>query len=132
MMRVTSGFNAAYNQMLALFTASGRSVVSTTFSLASNTTFSVAVAYMSGTSAFTATVNFNYTRNGDVITLDNIPVVTSDNNWTTRAVQVKPLADYIVSGPFKIDWVSSTNPNSPTLGGLYRTADASSFIYGTL
>ncbi|MBB6239123.1 hypothetical protein HDC90_003770 [Pedobacter sp. AK013] len=129
---VTSGFNATYNQMLALFTASGRSVVSTTFSLASNTTFSVAVAYMSGTSAFTATVNFNYTRNGDVITLDNIPVVTSDNNWTTRAVQVKPLADYIISGPFKIDWVSSTNPNSPTLGGLYRTADASSFIYGTL
>ncbi|MEE1946037.1 DUF4302 domain-containing protein [Pedobacter sp. KR3-3] len=129
---VTSGFTAVYNQMVALFVASGRSVTSTTFTLTSNTTFSVAVAYMSGTSAFTATVNFGYTRNGDVITLDNIPVVTSDNNWNTRAIQLKPLADYIVSGPFKIDWVTSTTPNSPNLGGLYRTADPTSFIYGTL
>lgn len=129
---VTSGFNAAYNQMLSLFTASGRSVVSTSFTLTSNSVFSVAVAYMSGTSAFTATANFKYTINGDVITLDNIPVVTSDNNWTTRAIQIKPLADYIISGPFKIDWVTSTTPNSPNLGGLYRTADLSSFIYGTL
>ncbi len=129
---VTSEFTAVYNQMVALFVASGRNVSSTTFTLTSNSQFSVAIAYTSGTSAFTATANYNYTRSGDVITLDNLPVSTSDNNWTTRAIQIKPLADYMLTGPFKIDWAPSTNPAVPNLGGLYRTTNLGSFIYGTL
>lgn len=127
---VTSGFNAVYTQMQALFVSSGRSVVSTTFSLTSNSVFLVEITYLSGTTTFIASATYNYTKVGDVITLDNIAV--PNVNWPTRAVQIKPLSDYMLTGPFKIDWVSSTNPASPTLGGLYRTGDLSSFIYGTL
>ncbi len=127
---VTSGFTAVYNAFLSSFVATGRTVSSTSFSLISNTDFLVEINYLSGTSPFVASATYKYTRVGDVITLDNNPV--PNGNWTTRAAQIKPLSDYMLTGPFKIDWVSSTNVNSPLLGGLYRTADLSSFIYGTL
>lgn len=127
---VNSGFTAVYNSMISKFVATGRSVSSTTFALTSNSVFEVTINYMSGTSAFVASATYGYTRNGDVITLDNNPV--GNVNWPTRANEIKPLADYMLTGPFRIDWVSSTTPNVGLLGGLYRTADASSFIYGTL
>ncbi|MEJ5994774.1 DUF4302 domain-containing protein [Pedobacter sp. Du54] len=127
---VTSEFTAVYNQMLALFIGTGRSVTSTNFILTSNSVFTVEVNYLSGTSAFVASATYNYTKVGDVITLDNNPV--PNVNWPTRAVQIKPLADYMLTGPFKIDWVSSSNPAVPNLGGLYRTGNLGSFIYGAL
>lgn len=127
---VTSGFTAVYQQMQALFVAGGRSVVSTSFILVSNSVFRVEINYLSGTSPFVASADYGYTKVGDIITLDNNPV--GNVNWPTRAVQIKPLADYMLTGPFKIDWVSSTNPNAGNLGGLYRTANPSSFIYGSL
>ncbi|MGE6218799.1 DUF4302 domain-containing protein [Nubsella zeaxanthinifaciens] len=127
---VTSGFTAVYNQMLSLFATSGRSVTSTNFILKSNSVFTVEVNYLSGTTAFVASADYNYTKVGDIITLDNNPI--GNVNWPTRAVQIKPLADYMLTGPFKIDWVSSTNPSVGTLGGLYRTNDLTSFIYGSL
>jgi len=127
---VTSGFTAVYQQMQALFVAGGRSVTSTTFTLTSNSVLTVEINYLSGTSAFVASATYGYTRVDDVITLDNNPI--PNVNWPTRAAQIKPLADYMLTGPFKIDWVTSTNPSSPLLGGLYRTADLTSFIYGTL
>jgi len=119
-----------YNSMVSKFVATGRSISSTTFALTSNSVFEVTINYISGTSAFVASATYGYTRNGDVITLDNNPV--GNVNWPTRANEIKPLADYMLTGPFRIDWVSSTTPNVGLLGGLYRTADASSFIYGTL
>lgn len=129
---VTSGFNAVYQQMQALFVTSGRSVTSTTFTLTSNSVFTVDVNYLSGTSAFVASATYNYTKVGDVITLDNSSAAYTAN-WTTRAIQIKPLTDYMLTGPFKIDWVISSDPlNTSTIGGLYRVADLSSFIYGTL
>jgi hypothetical protein len=127
---VSSGFTAVYNSMVSKFAATNRSISSTTFTLTSNSVFEVAVNYISGTSAFVASATYGYTRNGDVITLDNNPV--GNVNWPTRANEIKPLADYMLTGPFRIDWVTSTTPNVGSLGGLYRTADASSFIYGTL
>lgn len=127
---VSSGFTAVYNSMVSKFAATNRSISSTTFTLTSNSVFEVAVNYISGTSAFVASATYGYTRNGDVITLDNNPV--GNVNWPTRSTEIKPLADYMLTGPFRIDWVTSTTPNVGSLGGLYRTADASSFIYGTL
>ena len=127
---VTSAFNAVYTQMSTLFATSGRSVTSTSFSLTSNSVFLVEIKYLSGTSAFIASATYNYTRNGDVITLDNNPV--PNGNWNTRITQIKPLADYMLTGPFRIDWVISTDPSVVALGGLYRTNSATSFIYGNL
>jgi hypothetical protein len=130
-MGVTSGFNGVYQQMQALFVSSGRSVTSTTFTLTSNSILTVDVNYLSGTSAFVASATYNYTKVDGVITLDNNSAAYTAN-WNTRAIQIKPLTDYMLTGPFKVDWVISSDPNSPTLGGLYRTGDLSSFIYGTL
>lgn len=128
---VVSGFNAIYQQMQALFVSSGRSVTSTSFTLTSNSVFTIDINYLSGTSAFVATATYNYTKVGDVITLDNNSAAYTAN-WNTRAIQIKPLTDYMLTGPFKIDWVTSSTPGAPNLGGLYRVADPTSFIYGTL
>ena len=127
---VNSKFTAVYQQMQALFVSGGRSVTSTNFVFKSNSVFMVEINYLSGTSAFVASADYNYTRAGDVITLDSNPI--GNVNWPTRAVQIKPLADYMLTGPFKIDWVTSTDPNAGNLGGLYRTADPTSYIYGTM
>lgn len=128
---VTSKFTAVYNEMVTKFGGGGRTIASTTFALTSNSVFEVTINYVSSAgAAFVASAAYGYTRNGDVITLDNNPV--GNVNWPTRAAEIKPLADYMLTGPFRIDWASSTTPNVGLLGGLYRTADASSFIYGTL
>lgn len=129
---VTSGFTSVYNSMLSLFAASGRTVNYTTIALTSNSTLQVYIMYTSNSSglSFVASADYAYTRTGDVITLSASPAL--NNNWVTRAIQVKPLADYMLTGPFKIDWVASTTSSSDLIGGLYRTADMNSFIYGLL
>ncbi|SFG63516.1 DUF4302 domain-containing protein [Pedobacter insulae] len=127
---VNSEFTAVYNQMLALFISSGRAVVSTAFILSSNSTFTVEVNYTSGSSAFVASAAYTYTKVGDIITLGDNPI--PNVNWPTRAAQIKPLADYMLTGPFKIDWVVSSNPAVTNIGGLYRTGNSNSFIYGQL
>lgn len=127
---VTSGFNSVYAAVLSNFVSTGRVVNYTTITLTGNSTLQVYVSYNSGASAFVATADYTYTRSGDVITLGASPVYSA--NWVTRATQLLPLTNYMLSGPFKIDWVTSTNPNAGLLGGLYKTTDVSSFIYGTL
>lgn len=126
---VTSGFTAVYNSMVSLFSGTGRTITSTTFTLTSNSILTVDVTYAT-TSTFIASASYTYTRVGDTFTLSS-PVY--NGNWTTRATQIAPLNNYMLTGPFKIDWVSSSNPTvTAVLGGFYRTADLSSFIYGTL
>lgn len=126
---VNSGFNAVYNSMVTLFAGTGRTITSTTLTLTSNNTLNVDVIYAAA-SPFTASATFTYTRQGDVFTL-SAPVY--NGNWNTRATQIAPLHNYLLSGPFRIDWVSSSNPaNTSTLGGFYRTADPTSFFYGTM
>lgn len=127
---VTSGFNSVYATVISNFAAGNRSINFVTVTLTSNSSLQVFVSYTSGASVFTGTADFTYTRNGDVITLGATPVTSA--NWTTRAVQLLPLTNYMTSGPFKIDWVVSTAVTTEVLGGLYRTADPSSFLYGTL
>jgi len=126
---VTSGFNAVYASMVSLFAGTGRTITSTSLTLNSNNTLTVDVVYAT-TSSFTASASFTYSRVGDTFTL-SAPVY--NGNWNTRATQVAPLQNYLLSGPFRVDWVSSSNPsNTSTMGGFYRTADASSFFYGTM
>ncbi len=127
---VTSGFTTVYNTMVNNFVTSGRGVSSTFLSLTGNDALHVEVAYTSGTSAFVATADYTYTRVGDTFTL-SAPVYSG--NWTTRATQLLPLTNYMLSGPFKIDWASSSNPaNTSLIGGFYRVNDPSSFFYGNL
>jgi len=129
---VISKFNDVYSSMVGLFTTSGRTVTSTALVLTGNTSLSVDINYFSNSTgqAFVASAAFTYNRIGDTFTLSS-PVY--NGNWTTRAIQIAPLQAYLLSGPFKIDWVTTTNlNNTSTLGGFYRVADPTSFFYGIM
>jgi hypothetical protein len=127
---VTSSFNTVFSSMVNLFVNSGRTVNLTTLTLTSNNTLAIDVTYGSATGTFIATATYTYVRSGDTFTLST-PVY--NGNWTTRASQLVPLQNYMLTGPFKIDWVASSNPaNISTMGGFYRTADLGSFFYGTM
>ncbi|SDL83919.1 protein of unknown function [Pedobacter sp. ok626] len=127
---VTSGFTAVYNSTVSLFAGTGRTITLMTLTLTSNNTLSVDVNYRNATTAFVASASYTYTRVGDVFTL-SAPVY--NGNWVSRTAEVLPLANYMLSGPFKVNWVTSSNPtNTSTMGGFYRTADLSSFFYGVL
>lgn len=127
---VNSTFNDVYQALatrLAALTPK-RTIVSISFILTNSTTATVAVSPTNGTSTFVANATFNYTINNDVITLSN---PTYDGNWTARGTEYNGVRDFFLSGPFKIDWVTSTDPaNTLTMGGLYRVADPTAYFYG--
>jgi hypothetical protein len=127
---VTSGFTAVYNSTVSLFGGTGRTITSMSLTLNSTNTLTIDVNYKNTTTSFLASASYTYTRVGDVFTL-SAPVYTA--NWVARTVEILPLANYMLSGPFKVNWVTSSNPtNTSTMGGFYRTADPSSFFYGVL
>jgi hypothetical protein len=129
---VTSGFNVAYQASVTKFATTlvpSRTLVAVRFALTSNNTATVTTQNNNGTTTLTAVATYNYVMENGVITLSN-PIY--DSNWVARTTQLIDIQNYFLTGPFKIDWVTSTNPNAPLLGGLYRTIDAASFFYGTL
>ncbi|WP_167343657.1 DUF4302 domain-containing protein [Pedobacter borealis] len=128
---VTSQFNVIYQALVAKLAAltPARTIVGISFALTSNSTAVVNISPNNGTTTFSANATFNYSITDGVITLTN-PVY--DANWTARGTEYDGVKKFFLSGPFKIDWVTSINPSGGLLGGLYRTVDGSSFIYGTL
>ncbi|RQO72602.1 hypothetical protein DBR40_14945 [Pedobacter sp. KBW01] len=128
---VTSQFNTVYQAMVTRLAAlsPARTIVGISFTLTGNSTAILNVSPNNGTSTFSANATFSYSITDGVITLTK-PIY--DSNWTARGTEYDGIKNFFLSGPFKIDWVTSTNPSSPLLGGLYRVADATSFFYGTL
>lgn len=131
---VNSKFNDIYQalaaRLAAVTTGGPRTIVAIYITLNNATTATVTISPTNGTSTFLANATFNYTIENDVITLSN-PVY--DGNWTARGTEYDGIKNYFLSGPFKIDWVTSTNPaNTSLMGGLYRVSDPTSFFYGTL
>jgi hypothetical protein len=128
---VTSGFNDVYNAMVAKYTALGRTQVDLRFILTSSTTATVAVRTRTPTTQYAAaTATYKYTYSNGVITLSN---PAYDGNWNTRSAQLIDLQNYFATaGPFRVDYVQSTNPGVTNLGGLYSVADNTSFFYGSL
>lgn len=129
---VNSTFNTTYQAMVTRLAAlnPARRIVGISFTLTSNSVATVNISPNNGTSTFSANATFNYTITDGVITLTN---PTYDGNWTARGVEYDGVRDFFLSGPFKLDWVVSSDPlNTNTLGGLYRVADPTSFFYGTL
>lgn len=127
---VTSAFTAIFNTVKSNFSGTGRTVTSAEISLTSNTGLRITVNYSASGTNYTAYVDYTCVRNDDIFTL-SAPVLSS--NWSTRATQLKPLTDFMLSGPFKIDWVASSDPDVlSALGGFYRVDDPASFFYGYL
>ena len=129
---VTSGFNTAYNACVSKFAAMSptRTLVDVRFVLTNSTTATVITRNNNGTTTFIANAVYNYTYNNGIITLSN---PTYDGNWTARVTQLIDIQNYFTNGgPFKVDYVLSTNPAVTGLGGLYKVSDNTSFFYGTL
>jgi hypothetical protein len=129
---VTSGFNTAYQACVTKFAAMNpkRTLVDVRFVLTNSTTATVITRNNNGTSTFIANASFQYTYNNGIITLSN-PVY--DGNWAARTAQLIDIQNYFATGgPFKVDYVQSSNTSVTGLGGLYRVADNTSFFYGTL
>ncbi|SMC79451.1 DUF4302 domain-containing protein [Pedobacter nyackensis] len=133
---VTSGFNVAYNSSVTKFAAlfiaglpEPRTLNFVKFSLVNATIATVSIESDNGTKSYPATASYNYTLIDGVLTLSN-PVY--DANWTSRNALLIDIRNYFLSGPFRLDWVTSTDPTTSNLAGLYRVADPTSFFYGTL
>lgn len=129
---VTSQFNDIFQAMVTKLSTlnPARTIVGVSFTLTNGSTATVNVSPNNGTTTFSANATFNYTISNGVITLTN-PIY--DGNWTARGTEYDGIKNFFLSGPFKLDWVVSSDPtNTSTLGGLYRVADPTSFFYGTL
>lgn len=128
---VTSGFNTAYNASVAKFAAMSpsRTLVDLRFTLSNSTTATLTARNTNGVSTFIAIATYKYTYINGIITLSS---PAYDANWTARAAQFADIQNYFTTGPFKVDYVQSSNPSVTGLGGLYRVADNSSFFYGSL
>lgn len=127
---VTSDFSAEFNGLISRFAGTSRTIDTLEFRLLNNTTALVKIWYWSGTTHFLADASFNYTYVDGTITLTNYTPAYSNANWTTRIAQIGSFVNWLQSGPFKADWVSSSIPGSPTLAGLYKKDQPNNFFYG--
>lgn len=128
---IVSGFNTAYQSSVNKFAAMNptRTLVDVRFRLVNSTTATVTTRNNNGTTTFTAVATYNYTYVDDIITLTN---PTYDGNWSARTTQLIDIQNYFLTGPFRVDYVISSDPSVRNIGGLYRVSDASSFFYGAL
>ena len=129
---VTSGFNAIYQSSVAAFsarpTAGTWSLLDIKFTFTNSSTITIETRQTNGTIYFArATFKYQYDRVTGALTLSN---PTYDNNWSALSAQLLPIQNFFLSGPFKVDWVVSSNPSVGTLGGLYRESDPTTFFYG--
>ncbi|WP_437920684.1 DUF4302 domain-containing protein [Sphingobacterium sp. LRF_L2] len=129
---VSSSFNDVFNAMVSRFAATNRTITSVEFAFQNSTTVKINIRYLSGTTAYLADASFSYVYSDGILTLSNYTPSVSNTNWTTRATQIGAFADWLKTGPFKVDWVSSTNASVTGLGGLYRVEDEGAFFYGVL
>ncbi|NGM60545.1 DUF4302 domain-containing protein [Sphingobacterium sp. SGG-5] len=129
---VTSSFNTVYDGMVTRFSYSNRVIESVEFSLLNSTTAKVNIWYYSGTTRFLADASFTYIYENGIITLSNYTPSVSNSNWNSRISQIGNFVNWLQSGPFRVDWVVSSDPSVEGIGGLYRVDDASSFFYGKL
>jgi hypothetical protein len=129
---VTSAYTTEFNSLISRFAATSRYIDTLEFKLNNSTTALVKIWYWSGSSHFLADASFSYTYANNTITLSNYTPSVSNTNWTTRITQIGSFLTWLQSGPFKADWVVSTAPSSPTLGGLYKTGNAGDFMFGRM
>lgn len=130
---VNSSFNQLWTTLNSNFTGTNRVIRSMEFKLISDTQATLSINYSSGTSNYVADMSFTYAINQSLMTLSNPKRDYSNSNWTARILQLKVLEDYILKGPFVLDWVSSSSAavTSP-LGGLQPQDNAQAFLYGFL
>lgn len=128
---IASGFNMVYAAAVNKFAIMNpsRTLVDVKFTLVNSTTATVTTRNNNGSTTFIAVASYNYSIVDGMITLTN-PLY--DGNWTARVGQLIDIQNYFLSGPFKLDYVVSTDPSVTNIGALYRVDDPSSLFYGNL
>ncbi|GHE31403.1 DUF4302 domain-containing protein [Sphingobacterium griseoflavum] len=130
---VNSAFNDVWSTVNANFTSTNRAIRYMEFKIISETQATLSVFYSSGTSNFVADMSFTYSLQQNLLTLTSPRRDYSNGNWTTRLAQLRVLEEYILKGPFVLDWVDSSSPTvTVPLGGLRQQSDSQSFLYGFL
>ncbi len=130
---VSSVFNEVWSTLNANFTSTNRAIRYMEFKIISETQATLSVYYSSGTSNFVADMSFNYSLQQNLLTLSNARRDYSNGNWTTRLAQLRVLEEYILKGPFLLDWIdSSSSAVTVPLGGIRLQSDSQSFLYGFL
>lgn len=130
---VNSEFNQVWATLNANFASTNRTIRYMEFKLISEDVATLSVFYVSGTTNYVANMSFKYTFVNEVLTLSAATRDYSNANWTARLAQLRVLEDYILSGPFVLDWVSSASATETELmGGMARQSNSESFLYGYL
>ncbi|TDQ77806.1 DUF4302 domain-containing protein [Sphingobacterium yanglingense] len=130
---VNSTFNNLWKTVNTNFTSSGRTIRYIEFKLISENQATLTVYYSSGTTNYIADMSFTYTINQNLLKLTDPKRDFSNGNWTSRLAQLSVLEDYILKGPFVLDWVSSSSSKvTEPLGGLSPQSNAADFFYGYL
>jgi hypothetical protein len=132
---VTSSFNSVFTGMVTRFNNTGRNIESVEFRFTSSTAFTVRIWYVATATntrflAEPATLNYTYDNDTGTLTLSNY-TQGATGNWSTRITEIGAFATWIQSGPFKVDWVTSTDPGIGTLAGLYKVSNPTDFFYGS-
>ena len=132
---VNNDFTAIYGKVTDAFAAMSRPrhILQCYFKLINATKAELVIQSQvspSGSRYTPGVASYNYTLDEyGVITLSN---PSYDSNFTSRIVQLEPLRDYFLKGPFKLVYVESTDPTVNNLGGLQPLNDSNSIFYGSL
>lgn len=127
---VDSRFKTVWQNTLAKFVSSGRSVRHFELVLTNSNTATFNLYYAAGTSNFTATVTFRYTLVDNILTLSN-PSGHTSGNWNTRRAQIQELEDFLFGlGAMKIDWVPTSGRQN--VAGLHSVDKPTDILYGIL
>lgn len=126
---VTSSFNTTWTNLINFYIANSRRFYSFSFRLSTSKVAILDVRYANGSSVFSAEAQYNYTLENGILKL-TAPIATNgtwNNGWITAAVR-----NYFSGGEFKLTYITGSNPNDGTLGGLIKLSDPTAIFYGKL
>lgn len=126
---VTSSFNSLWTGLVYLHTSNNMLTHSVNFRLSTSKVAVLDVRFQSGSTIYLASAEYNYTLIDGVLKL-SAPTSTNgnwNNGWVTTAVK-----NYFSGGEFKLTYITGSNPNDGTLGGLIKVSDPTAIFYGKL
>ncbi len=126
---VSSSFNSIWTALVNFHAANGMVTHSVNFRLSTSKVAVLDVRFQSGSTVYLASAEYNYTLTDGVLKL-TAPIATNgnwNNGWVSTAVR-----NYFSGGEFKLTYISGSDPNAGTLGGLIKVSDPAAIFYGKL
>lgn len=126
---INSSFNATWTALTNFHASNNMRTVSLTFKLTSARVATLDVRFTNGSTVYSAAADYNYTLVDGTLTLTS-PISTNgnwNNGWVSLAVR-----NYFDKGVFKLTYLTSSDPNAGTIGGLIKSNDETAIFYGKL